>query len=88
MRLLASHVGIASVSVAISRFGWFDTFVWVIASKAKQSNGMESFMILGFLACCLPRSPNGLARNDEMFRLAPQHDKGKICMRYFLSLRA
>ena len=46
MRLLVSHVGIASVSVAISRFGWFDTFVWVIASEAKQTNGVESFMIL------------------------------------------
>ena len=36
----------------------------VIASKAKQSNGMESFMILGFFACCLPRSHVVLARND------------------------
>ena len=36
----------------------------VIVSKAKQSNGMESFMILGFLARCLPRSHVVLARND------------------------
>ena len=37
----------------------------VIASEAKQSNGMESFMILGFLARWLPRSHVVLARNDR-----------------------
>ena len=36
----------------------------VVASKAKQSNGLEFFMILGFLARCLPRSLAVLARKD------------------------
>ena len=47
---------------------------WVIAlALPKQSNGMESSMILGFLARCLPRVLTD-ARNDEMFRFA-QHDR-------------
>ena len=36
----------------------------VIASKAKQSTGLESLMILGFVDCRLPRSHVVLARND------------------------
>ena len=49
----------------------------VVASKAKQSNSIESFMIIGFLACCLPRSLHSLAMTQEHVIASERRERGK-----------